>query len=323
MFKVIRQRILKRYQSWLDQRIPSKSEFVLNNRRIFIFLSKAGFAYLALLVLLLIVAVNYQNNMVFALLFLLVSIFIVAVLHTYRNLSGLKVTFVSADNAFVGDSVRLRLRFSAASHAHQALLCRWQTSAAQVYLDKGEDALVDFHLQAQERGLFRPQRLLIESTYPLGLLRAWTWLSFDVDALVYPKPLANKLPVFAMLDVVEGEGELSAAPGVDDFYGFRSYQVGDSLKHVHWPSYAKGQSMQVKEFGSEDASQPVLNFNHFSGDSETRLSAICFWVLRFCERQAKFSLILPGEQIGPASGEGVKTQALRALALFNKEARHE
>ena len=177
--------------------------------------------------------------------------------------------------------------------------------------------MADFHLLAEARGRFQPPRLLIESTYPLALFRTWTWLSFNVDALVYPRPVACDLPRPANALVEAEEGELTSSPGVDDFYGFKRYQPGDSLKQVHWPSYAKGQAMQVKEFGSENASQLVLDLNAFSGSLEERLSGICYWLLHFHESQAKCLVDLAGQPYGPGSGEGLKSQVLAALALFS------
>ena len=45
----------------------------------------------------LITAINYQNNMSFALTFLLATLFVVGVLHTYANLSGLTILVDAAN----------------------------------------------------------------------------------------------------------------------------------------------------------------------------------------------------------------------------------
>src|SRR5690606_27975345 len=60
-----------RWQRWLARRIPRARAVTLDQRRIFIFPTPAGLAFLGLLALLLLVAINYQNNLAFALVFFL------------------------------------------------------------------------------------------------------------------------------------------------------------------------------------------------------------------------------------------------------------
>ena len=78
-----------RWQRWLGRRIPAQSEVRLNQRRIFIIPTRQGLGFLLLIALLLIGAINYQNNLAYFLTFWLLSLFLVAILHTYRSLSGL------------------------------------------------------------------------------------------------------------------------------------------------------------------------------------------------------------------------------------------
>ena len=50
---------------WLARRIPAGKEVTLDQRRIFIFPTRAGVLYVLLVVLLLLTAINYQNNGVY------------------------------------------------------------------------------------------------------------------------------------------------------------------------------------------------------------------------------------------------------------------
>ena len=59
-----------------------------------------------------------------------------------------------------------------------------------------------------------------------------------------------------------------------------------------------------------------LDFDSLGGDSETRLSLLCHWVLQLSQRQQAFGLQLPGQVIAPDYGEGHRDACLRALALF-------
>src|SRR5699024_2538312 len=77
------------FQRWLKKRIPASSQVRLNHRRIFIMPTRAGMGLLLLLLIMLIGAINYQNSLIYAVVFLLGSLFWVGLHHTYRNLAGL------------------------------------------------------------------------------------------------------------------------------------------------------------------------------------------------------------------------------------------
>ena len=71
------------YERWLSRRLPRSGRVVLNQKRIFIFPTGYGFFYLLVASLLFIGGINYENNLILALSFLLASLFLVAILHTY------------------------------------------------------------------------------------------------------------------------------------------------------------------------------------------------------------------------------------------------
>lgn len=89
--QTIRSRLRRRFQEWVNRRIPPARSVTLDQKRIFIFPSRVGFFFGLTLVLMLLLSINYQNNMGYAVTFLLATLFVIAVLHTYANLSGLTI----------------------------------------------------------------------------------------------------------------------------------------------------------------------------------------------------------------------------------------
>ena len=87
----IRAQFRTRFRQWVNRRIPPAREVTLDQRRIFIFPSRVGFFFGCCLLVMLIAAINFQNNLSYGLTFLLATLFIVATLHTYANLSGLTI----------------------------------------------------------------------------------------------------------------------------------------------------------------------------------------------------------------------------------------
>ncbi|MFH7617396.1 DUF58 domain-containing protein, partial [Pseudomonas syringae pv. tagetis] len=73
----------------MARRIPPASRITLVHRRIFIMPTRIGLTFALVLVLMLLVAINYQISLSYGLTFLLMSVGVLAILQTYRNVSGL------------------------------------------------------------------------------------------------------------------------------------------------------------------------------------------------------------------------------------------
>ena len=78
----------KRFKSWLDRRVPPAQAIRLSHRNIFIVPTRQGLGFVLILLLILIAGINYQNALAHALAFLMLGLFLVAMLQTHRNLAG-------------------------------------------------------------------------------------------------------------------------------------------------------------------------------------------------------------------------------------------
>lgn len=308
----------QRWARWLDRRIPRDSSITLNQRRIFIFLTRQGGLAVLVMAALFVGGINYANNLLLALSFFLGSLFIVAIHHTYANLSGLRISAVSARPAFVGEEANFLLRLDdAREREHESLLIEWSgVSMPVAWVSGAEDITVA--LPALKRGWLRPPRLKISSTYPLGLLRAWTWLDMGMAAIVYPHPEAS--------DVVPagpgnaGEGEQQRRQGHEDFDGLKRFTPGDPLAHVSWKHLARGLGLLTKTYASEEIGSDILDWNALPGlGIETRLSRLTWWVLMLARQNHAFGLRLPGTEMAASMGIEHRDECLRALALFGRE----
>ncbi len=311
-----RRGLQKRFSAWLNRRIPPARSVTLDQRRIFIMPSRVGFFFGLCLLVMLLTAINYQNNLSYALTFLLATLFIIGILHTYANLAGITVHAMHARPAYPGQQSEFTLRLERPGiRERYALRVGWPDSTeVSVNLVQEDSEEVRLHCPVGARGWYNPGRLLIESTYPLGLLRCWTWVDLDLWALVYPRPLPTDAPPGVEGD--QPEGHAVAIRGPDDFYGLRDYREGDSLRQVHWKGHAKGQPLQSKLYSAYASRSVWLDWEAFAGlPTEQRLSHLCYWALTLAARQEEFGLRLPGRELPPATGDGQRDAVLRALAL--------
>ncbi|MBX8620256.1 DUF58 domain-containing protein [Pseudomonas cichorii] len=306
------------WQRWLVRRIPPAARIKLDHRRIFILPTRTGATFALVVFLMLLVSINYQNSLAYGLTFLLLSVGILAILHTYRNLGGLVLSAGLARSVFVGEPVQLRLRLESAGHAHQALGLGWSAQTLQPGDVTAEGLTeVELTLPAETRGWLRAPRLRVESVFPLGIFRAWSWLDLEQTVLIYPRPIPGAMPLLQGVQPhAQDDGQATRGAGVDDYQGLRSYQPGDNRRRLHWKAYSRGQGLLVKEFTDLSGHELCLDFMALGGDIEERLSRLCYWVLELSQRQQPFALRLPGFLSAVDSSDAHREACLRQLALF-------
>lgn len=318
MANVLRQRFRVWWGRWLHRRIPPTPLVCLDHRRIFIFLSGPGVVMLAVVTALFIAGINYANNLLLLTAFLLASVLNTTILHTYRQLSGLTVEGVQADEVYAGDRAGFRLRLTAKpGRQHAGLIVDWEGESMPIPALATAEEVVAF-LATKKRGRYHPARLRLQSRYPFGLLRAWTWLDPGLSAVVYPRPIAGPMP--AGVDSAAGSEEQGGRqPGADEYEGLRRYVPGDSLAHVSWKHLARGRGMHVKEYSQPIGASQWLDWQSLPGmDVESRLSRLCWWVRALSAGDQPFGLRLPGIEVAVATGLAHRDHCLRLLALHGQ-----
>ncbi|MBV0932254.1 DUF58 domain-containing protein [Marinobacterium weihaiense] len=312
----------RRIRRWmLSRQQPARSHRLTQNR-IFILPTRAGSVYLLLLVLLLVMAINYENNLIYALTFLLLGVFMSAIFHTYSNLAGIEVEVQDAQPCFAGEQAGFEIELKGSARRTREQL---QLQLAAQTLPRILDVVqtrqrVQLDCPAAQRGWLRPGGLRLQTTFPLGLFRAWAWLNLDAKVLVYPAPLDVPLPSALQPATGQGQDSLSRRAGEDDFGGLTRFEPGMSPRQVDWKSYARGRGLHAKQFEGHQDPDLWLDLDMLGGEAlERRLSKLTGWVLELSRRDVRYGIKLGSFVLPPASGEGQRTRALSALALYGLE----
>ena len=111
-----------RAREWARKRQGTDSKSIhLDSRRIYIFPTRAGFIFGLIVFTMLLGSMNYNNNMGFALTFLLAGIGIISIHHCHRNLADLYVHYLGAHPVFAGDFMVFRFALE-----NRGMKSRWQ-----------------------------------------------------------------------------------------------------------------------------------------------------------------------------------------------------
>jgi uncharacterized protein (DUF58 family) len=298
---------------------PEQGTVVLVHRRVYIVPTQLGWLFALTLAILLVGSINYSLSLGFALTFLLAGMGLAGMVHTARNLARLAVTVGRAEPIFASETAQFRLYLDArASFDRPSVLVRHVRSRSQMVVDVAALGLAEVVLgvPAEARGWLPLGRVMLETRFPLGIFRAWSYVEPDARCLVYPRPERSKLP---MPSAESARGALrSPVPGNDDYSGLRAYQLSDSPRHVAWKAVARNEDMLTKQFTGEAAAELWLDWGLLAPNMnvEQRLSRLAGWVLEAERAGVSYGLRLPGVELAPGRGEAQRGACLQALALY-------
>jgi uncharacterized protein (DUF58 family) len=297
---------------------PERGTVVLVHRRVYIVPTQLGWLFALTLLILLIGSINYALSLGFALTFLLAGMGLAGMAHTARNLARMAVSAGRAEPVFAGETAQFRLYLDGrAAFDRPAILARHLASRSQLVVDVPAGGLgeVVLAVPAARRGWLPLGRVLLETRFPLGIFRSWSYVEPDARCLVYPRPERSPLPAPSAQGA---RGALrSPTPGNDDYAGLRGYQPSDSPRHVAWKAVARSDDMLTKQFTGEASAELWLDWAALTPlGIEQRLSRLAGWVLEAERSDVHYGLRLPGAQIAPGRGEPHRVACLQALALY-------
>ena len=298
---------------------PERGAIVLGHRRVYIVPTRIGWMFGATLAILLLGSINYAIALGFALTFLLAGLGLAGMVHTARNLALLAVSSARAEPVFAGEAAQFRLLLENPSRFDRpSILARHAGSLAQVVVDIGADSVAEtvLAIPAVRRGRLALGRVMLETRFPLGLFRAWSYVEPDAHCLVYPRPLFSALPDAGAHGGSGRSG--SQAAGNDDFAGLRTYHASDSPRHIAWKTVARTDNLLTKQFSEDAAEELWLDWARINPavGIEERLSLLAGWVLAAERIGSRYGLRIPGTEIEPARGDAHRAECLQVLASY-------
>lgn len=308
----------------LLEKSPEAGEVVLKQRRVFTLPNQAGLVYAGMLIVLLLTSTNYNLNLGFGMTYLLAGLAAVNALFTFRNLAYLRLRAAQGDSIFAGEVAEFPIYIHNPQQLdryaiHVGFLDK-QAIEQNIDINAESSVTIKLRTLSEQRGYLQCPRIRLQTSFPLGLLRAWsTWLPAS-QILVYPSPELNPP---ALPFGTDSLGNNTQSSGNEDFAGVRSYQSGDPVKHLSWKHIARvdldaGGNLVSKQFAGASSGEIYLDFSTLSPqlDLEIRISRMTSWVLEAERLQLDYGFKLATLNLMPAQGEVHCQACLNALALY-------
>ncbi|MHB8678689.1 MAG: DUF58 domain-containing protein [Rudaea sp.] len=283
----------------------------LDRHRIYVLPTRFGLMLSALLLVMLLGALNYNNNPALLLTCLLAAAAYQSVFAAFAALNRLEVSAVRAEPCHAGDDLVVGIHFHTASRPRHSL--RLRAGNSEISFDLDADGTAGLRIPTAQRGWLRPGRLRLSSEYPFGLFEVWSWINPEFAALVYPRLETNPPPLPQHGARAQREADRS---GGDELAALRTYQTGDPPRNIAWKASARRDELLVKEFETPRGHEVVLDYAALRGLAhEDRLARLAAWVCLAEFQCAPYALSLRETHIDAGLGAQHRHACLRALAL--------
>ena len=298
-------------------RTPEALPILLHSKRVYVLPTRFGWFFGAFTLLMVLAALNYNNNMALMLTFLIAAFALLLPVYTVRNLVDLQITQASAVPVHAGELATFSV----------VIVNDHSKPRSVVWLegDRGTEPSVSdipgsgsLALSCQqrttERGWMPMRRARLTTRFPSGAVFAWCWLHPEARCLVYPTPEENSPPLPRGGDRGTGRPERR---GDEEWHGLREYQPGDPSRSIAWKVAARTDELTTKTLAQHESQRIELRYAELGAlGLEARLSRLTRWCLVATSRNREYSLVLPDRTIGPGRGPTHLHACLRALAEF-------
>jgi len=217
--------------------------------------TRLGLVFSMVIILVGLSAFLSANNLLFLLLALLISTFLVSGVISRLGLYELDLAFSLPEHIAAKQPIVARVTvkngkswmssFSIHLRAESPGLMPLPLYYPVIAAGASHDSSVK--VEFPHRGLYRDNRFFFSTSFPFGFTERRLAVPLGGEIVVYPsiQPKPEWEDLFHKL-----EGELSAhrRGRGDDFYRLRPYEHGESARRVDWKSTAHTGSLQVREF---------------------------------------------------------------------------
>ena len=293
--------------------------------RIYILPTRRGYAFLATLGMTLLTSLNYSLSLGFVATFMLAGLVATALVHTFRNLSGIELRPLAAGETFAGAVMPFTLALAGGATPRYAVTLTAR-GCSTVTVDVLPDSAlpVALELLTPRRGRIVLGRVTLSSEFPMGLWHAWAYVHFPLAGIAFPTPEVDPPPLppgdFGQDDASviprhrRGSRRTARLPARRSAAAHR-LEVGRARRRLAHETVRRRQRRRARRARLGFAARLACR-------APKKIARLTAWVLA-AERAARpFALRAPGIALAAGQGRDHRRSALTALALMPEQNGH-
>lgn len=281
-------------------------------------LTTGGWLFAAILLVVAILSFSTANNLIYLVMAVLASTFIVSIVASRLSLSAMDVALRFPDNIFAEEAALLEITV----HNRKRALPSFSLSIAAARqpdgntslpaLDKlayftvvppGAYARAQFEFRFPRRGVYPVHGFSTSTRFPFGFSESRRLIGANGEIVVYPKPQPLD-DFYHLLPISQGQIEAPARGSGSDLYAIRPYSRADHPHHIDWKATAKTTTLMVREFSRDDDWRITVALDSAAASVETAesferaITLTASLIMHFIGEGAEVRLLLGGDDLG-------------------------
>ncbi len=287
-------------------------------------ITKSGWLYILVTILIGFAAVNTANNLIYILASALLSYMLISGMFGRWNLRNLAVNVVFPEEIFARTSTLVKIELHNQRRLLPAHLVRVSVCGGEVlfpYTDAAGSSRQAIEFEPSKRGPLAIDDIRISSAFPFNFFVRSLPLQESFATVVFPQPRRCTSHPQASSEPRHRRGEHAAGSRGDtgDLIAIRNYLPGDPIKYIHWKSTAKTGSLKTKEFSRSRSQEVMMVFERIPiRDLEERISCAAFIIIGLFRLHVAVGLSIAGDIYPPGTSLHHKRVLLQRLACHGQ-----
>jgi uncharacterized protein (DUF58 family) len=250
-------------------------------------ITKAGYIYIFLTISLGFASINTGNNLVYLITSALLGFMGISGFFGRKNIYSLQVELEFPEEVFANREFPLKIKLTNVSKLMPSFLIEISINNKHKilipFIDKGKVKEKTIFFTFEKRGENNIENILISSHFPFNFFVRFNRVKKRFSKTVFPEPL--KYPFYfssSYYREIKGILDNSRKGESGDIISLREYTEKDSIKFIHWKSFAKTGKLMVKEMTDDSDLSPLIVYEEITiSDLEVKLSFLTFLILFF------------------------------------------
>lgn len=250
---------------------------------IYILPNKFGVVFFAISISTILSSLNNNNNLGFLFGFFLFSFAFVAIFKTHKNLKAISITKAEISNIYQGQDLIIIFDLKSKSRSTESIRIKnleFKDKQNSKFITRSDDKReIQCSISELKRGKIEFLNFKIETTFPYGLFKAWSYFQYPLAAFVYPKKTKCELNVVNLesRDQINSLSQSKKDSFGETFSHHLDYEQGTKLNLIDWKMYQSKNILKIKNYESFNTSKLLsINIEEIQGDFEKRLSKMSY-----------------------------------------------
>ena len=295
----------------------------------------AGWCFRAILLLLLLAALNTGTNLLYIIFGGVLSFVGISFVLARWTMRGLALSREAPHAVHRGESFlagvlienhkrimpAMSLRVESVAEPDSVLDVQRRADAYVMRIRPRRAAKTSVVLRFERRGVYRLPPLDLASDFPFGLFEERRRFQDGAEVIVYPRVRSVRTSV---LDHAAGQRYAArvASSGGDEFFGLREYMPGDDVRRIAWRVSARAGMWMVREMALDNSRHVVFivdtrwnpSVEEFNEHLEEAVELVASLAVTLLHRQYNVSIITPDGALPSGEGTHQERKVLEMLA---------